>query len=71
LKNKKDSILNSDVSTWIQAKHFNMKEISDKRLTLRKQVTDMISWVEAFSFEAYIHKSVFFMLLFQMGNKIA
>ena len=55
----------------MQAKHFNMKEISDKRLTLRKQVTDMISWVEAFSFEAYIHKSVFFMLLFQMGNKIA
>lgn len=41
-----------DVWVWIQAKHFNMKAIPDKRFSLK--VIGIISWVEAFVFEECI-----------------
>lgn len=47
-----------------------MKVVVDKQFSyLKHQVISMISLVKAFTFEAYIRQSIFFMLQFQLGAK--
>lgn len=47
-----------------------MKVVVDKQFSyLKHQVISMIGLVEAFTFEAYIRQSIFFMLQFQLRDK--